>query len=197
MMMIAAIASCSTGSKVFISEIEKKGIPDSIGDPVLRNLQKQNDLVIAFATENYAWIRNKTYLILCKNGIEWTGYNYKKDEMPNDKSYSLNEAKVNAVSCDSLLGFINKTKAWNIKGEDGSGKRCGDGNNNCNITDASSNSLWLTMKEKYTASNYYAAAFFEECCPGNAERKLFLIIGAKVYNIVSGNASSGETKVEY
>lgn len=185
--MASVFVACTSGSKLFVSEVNNAATATDTGDSVLISLRQKNDLVIAFATENYAWVRNISYLLICKNDNTWYGYNYKKQNMPNDKSYSFSEIKINAPACDSLLNFINKNKAWEITGDTEEKSRCGESNSNCNINDASSNSLWLFTKEKLVSSSYYAPAFYEACCPGNVDRKLFLTIGAMVYSITSAN----------
>lgn len=195
---IILLAACSTGSKLLTDEVNKIGSADNISDSVLHSLQQKNDIVIAYITENYAWGRNISYSVICKNKDAWSGYRYNKKNMINDMGYTLSAVTVNTAACDSLLNYITTNKVWEIKGETGEeGSRCPNANQNCNIADAASNSLWLITKEKFIAPSYYAPFFFEECCPGNKDRHLFLMTGMKVMSIVKGGQSGGETKMEY
>lgn len=182
---IVAVASCSSSNKIFMNEMANSGATKKVSDSVFAGLQRDNDLVIAFGELNFAWVRNEKYAVLCKKGNEWKGYSYYHNMMPAQKTATLSPAEVNASACDSLLAYITANKAWNIKPEDPEQGRCPNGKTDCNITDASSSSLWLITKNNYTNAAYYAPAFFEECCPGNEDRKLFLIIGAKVQTIVT------------
>lgn len=196
--IICLLAACTAGNKLLISEVNKKGNTDSIPDAVIRSLQQKNDIVLAFATENYAWGRSFNYSIICKNQDGWTGCKYQKKNMPDNNSANLSPVTVNTAACDSLLSYITANKIWEIKGETGEGgNRCPNGNENCNINDAANNRLWLITKERFIAPSYYAASFFEECCPGNKDRNLFLMTGLKLTGIVNNAVEDDDIKMEY
>jgi len=56
-----------------IGQFEK---PEQIQDSVLLNLQKNNEVVLAFVIETYAWAKTKNYQVLTLNNNEWRGYHY-------------------------------------------------------------------------------------------------------------------------
>lgn len=183
------IYSCKTSQQSTLKAIEKYGMAETIEDSVIQSLRQQNDLILAFATENYAWVRSTSFLILCKKNQEWTGYNYYRNDMPKrsnetGSSFNINPVFVNNTVCDSLLNFMKDSKAWTIKGDSGNGF-CPNGTQSCNITDQATSRLWIISKEKYLYPSYYAPQFFEDCCPGNEERKLFLTITQKIQDIVA------------
>ncbi|MEP6514215.1 MAG: hypothetical protein ABJA79_10115, partial [Parafilimonas sp.] len=147
----------------------------------------------AFATENFAWMRSVNYLIIAQNNGEWMGYQYYVNLMPGqpraNEPGNINPAVVNKSVCDSLLQYITQHKAWNIKGETGQ-NFCSNGNTACNINDASTARLWLITKNRLINPSYYAPVFFEQCCPGNKDRALFLSIINKIQDSVAVQANS-------
>ncbi len=183
----AFIFSCKTTGSLSLTELEQHAVAAPVEDSVLHALQQQYDVVIGAATENYAWIRNVTYTLLCKKDNSWTGYSYYKNNMPpGDKknyiAFTLTPAAVNNNSCDSLLASMLQHKVWDIKGDSENGFCSGD--KQCNITDAATKRLWVITQTKFIAPSYYAPEFFEECCPGNEQRKQFLDITARIQGMV-------------
>jgi hypothetical protein len=191
-MISFVFASCSAQKELLIQKINGMDHNPIIEDTVLRNLREKNDLVIAYATENFAWTRSINYLILTQTNGEWMGYQYYVNLMRNSPQASvpgnINPAIVNKASCDSLLQYITQHLAWNIKG-DGGQNFCPDGNNGCNINDASGARLWIITKKGLANPSYYAPEFFEQCCP-DKDRALFLSIINKIQNIVAVQAIS-------
>ncbi|HYK45087.1 MAG TPA: hypothetical protein VEV83_07960 [Parafilimonas sp.] len=191
--IFCAFASCSAQQNSVVQQVDALGRSETIEDSVIRRLRDNNDLVIAYAVENFAWVRSANYLIIAKNSNEWTGYHYYVSLMHNPGQPAapgnINPAEVNKLSCDSLLEYISKTKAWTIKGDSGE-NFCPNSNQSCNINDASGARLWIITKQGSVNPSYYAPEFFEECCPGNKDRALFLSIAKKIEQIVSVDAIS-------
>lgn len=188
--------SCGSTQKLSsVNLIDKYGRQETIEDSVIRSLQQNNDIVIALATENYAWARSTNYLIVAQHNDEWIGYNYFVNNMPLAKengaiaNFNINPAVVKKESCDSLLKYITDNEAWKIRG-DSAGNFCPNNNKNCVINDAAISRLWIITKNKLINPAYYAPEFYEECCAGNSERKLFLQIAYKISTIVTIQAHS-------
>lgn len=161
-----------------------------IEDSVLSKLQSENDLVVAYAIENFAWARSISYRIVAKNNNVWQGYVYHKNLMNNSTASPsvLNKINVNNASCDSLISYLTVNKAWLIKG-DADGNFCNDVNKKCNINDAPGARLWMTTKSAAMNAGYYAPEFYEQCCPGNEQRKLFISVTEKIAAIVNADAA--------
>jgi len=183
----SVFASCSAQKTSVMQQVDVLGQDQTIEDSVIRRLRDNNDLVIAYAVENFAWVRSISYLIIAKKNDEWMGYQYHVNLMRNQPQASvpgnINPAEVNKASCDSLLQYITQTKAWNIKGDSGQ-NFCPDGNNGCNINDAAGARLWIITQKGLVNPSYYAPEFFEECCP-DKDRALFLSVTKKIQDIVA------------
>lgn len=183
--------SCSAQKNVLISNIDASQNKQPIEDSVLNKLQAENDLVIAYAVENFAWVRSMDFKIIAQKNNEWTGYNYHLDLMHNSSGSptTFTDEVVDKTACDAVLNYITENKVWAITGDSGNGF-CADGNKNCNINDASSARLWIITKNAAINPSYYAPEFFEKCCP-DKQRGLFLSITKKVASIF-GNKSQSE-----
>ena len=128
----------------------------------------QNQLIIAY------WY---------KKDNEWKGYTYHKNLMPSDSPTKLSEsATVDKAAAAALLNYITENNAWAIPGDSENGF-CPDGNKTCNINDAPGERLWMITKTAAIAPGYYAAGFYEECCP-EKQRGLFVSIAKKINAIV-------------
>ena len=88
-------------------------------DSVINNLRNNNDIVIAYAVENFAWVRKINYTFLHKKMDEWKGYHYNVNLMKQNPSQSIVSININKTACDSLMAYIAQTKAWAIKGDNG------------------------------------------------------------------------------
>ncbi len=179
--MAALNLGCSAQKSSLVSNIDASGDKQPIEDSVLQKMQAENDLVIAFAVENFAWVKSINYRILTHNNNEWKGYLYHKNLMQNASAgspTSMHAVTVNNAACDSLLNYITEKKAWDIKGDSGNGF-CADGSKRCNINDASGSRLWIITKNAAINPSYYAPDFYESCCP-EQQRGLFLSITKKI-----------------
>lgn len=186
--MAALNLGCSAQKSSLISNIDASGGKQPIEDSVLQKLQAENDLVIAFAVENFAWVKSIDYRILAHSNNKWRGYLYHKNLMWNATAgspTSMHAVTVDNAACDSLLNYITEKKAWDIKGDTGDGF-CADGNKHCNINDASGSRLWVITKNAAINPSYYAPDFYERCCP-EQQRGLFLSITKKITAIAGEN----------
>ncbi len=192
--LIIILTSCSNSQKISMQGFDQFGRAEAIDDSVLNSLQQKNDIVLAYATENYAWGRSATYYIITLNKNEWTGYNYFVRYKPAlDKttaiSCNINPVVVSKESCDSILQFIEKNEVWKIKGDNGE-DFCTNGTKNCTINDGATSRLWIITKAKLVNPSYYEPQFFEKCCPGNTERKLFIEAAKKINDIIMVSGGS-------
>jgi hypothetical protein len=165
---------------LLISNIESIGNKQSVDDETIKKLQSENDLIIAYAVENFAWVKSMDYTIIIQKDNEWKGYKYHKNLMANSAGSptSINPISVNKSACDSLLDYIEKNKVWTISGDNGE-NFCTDGNKNCNINDAASLRLWIITKKGSINPSYYAPDFYQKCCP-NEQRGLFISVTKKI-----------------
>jgi hypothetical protein len=171
---------CSAQKNSLISNIELAGNKQPVDDETIKKLQNENDLIIAYAVENFAWVKSMDYHIISQKNNEWKGYKYHRNLMTNNAGSptTITSEKINKAACDSILNYITEKKAWTIKGDSEDGF-CSNGNKNCNINDASGLRLWLITKNAVINPSYYAPDFFEKCCP-NEQRGLFLSITKKI-----------------
>ena len=181
-------SGCSAQKEVLISNIESSPGKQAVEDSVLRKLQAENDLVIAYAVENFAWVRSIDYRILAQNSNGWKGYRYHQNLMRSGGAGSpttFNEVSINKTAADDALNYITENKAWDIKG-DPAGGPCTNGSKNCNINDAAGARLWIITKKGAINPGYYAPEFYENCCP-DKQRGLFLSITKKISTAVEGS----------
>jgi len=159
-------------------------------DSVLLNLQKNNEVVLAFAIETYAWAKTKNYKILALNNNEWKGFNYTVNNTSHTSS-GLTPIDVSDDSCNALWKFIKDKEATKIDGDNGKDICTGEKKNNCNINDGATWRLLFITKNSVDDPSYYEPEFYEKCCPGDSNRQLFLQVANKIKNIV-GNVNGIE-----
>jgi len=180
-------SGCSAQKDALMSNIESSSGKQVVEDSVLRKLQAENELVIAYAVENFAWARSIDYRILVQNNNEWKGYRYHQNLMRSGAGSPtiFNEVSINKTAADDALSYITENKAWEIKG-DPQGGPCTNGSKKCNINDASGARLWIITKKGAINPAYYAPEFYENCCP-DKQRGLFLSITKKISAAVEGS----------
>lgn len=174
---------CSAQKNLVEQNINSSGNKQAIEDDELKKLQSENDLVIAFAVENFAWVKSIDYFIIAKNSNGWKGYKYHHNLMRGNAGTptSIQSHDVNSADCDAVVKYISDNEGWNIKGDSGQ-DFCNDGNKNCNINDAPGARLWMITKTAYISPSYYAPQFYEKCCP-EKQRGIFLSITQKIAGI--------------
>lgn len=186
-LITAAFASCKAQEDILIKKIDEAGSNQVLEDSVMNNLRNNNDIIIAYAVENFAWVKKTDFIILAQKSDSWKGYQYKLNLM--NHSQSIISVSINKNACDSLMAYIMQNKAWTIKGDNGE-NFCTNGSKNCNINDAASARLWIITKKTVANPSYYAPEFYENCCP-DKDRTLFLSIKNKIENCVNINSAQG------
>ncbi len=194
-LLMALLSACSNNKNLaqsamptldtLIQHINSSKTDAEDANPQLAQLQKENDIVISFATLNFAWSRTGTYFVIAgKNGI-WKRYQYKAKLSPgNEATIELVPQSVLADSVLPLLERYTKAGLWQTAGDDG-GNFC-PGNKQCNINDAETWSLSVATPQHIHTTTYYAPQFFEECCPGNHLRSEFVSIGKLMQQLAGG-----------
>lgn len=195
------IASCSSSQKLAQQEIKIYGSAGSPDDSMLTTLQKQHDLLLVFAEDNPAWTRTTKYSVLANKNKQWDGYHY---EVNNAKIGSkskmksgLNKITISQSLSDSVLQYVTKNELWKDQG-DGGKDFCNNTTpssastrpgSNCNITDANTWKLYIIIPDRVKEISFYAPEYFEQCCPGNQERKNFVEVVKKIKALMHGSAS--------
>lgn len=183
---LLAILSCKN-TKVMSSDISEKNVTvdensDQPKDSIIRKLQNENDLVLAFEVETVAWAKTSSYKILAKKGDTWKAYTAHVSRMPQSQS-TLQPAEINNAQAERLWQFFKDNKIGSLPG-DKDGNFCDDESKNCNINDGTVWHLLIMTKNKFDYPTYYEPAFFEKCCPGNKERELFLQAANKLSALI-------------
>jgi hypothetical protein len=178
--IVVLVASCKAQENLSVKKIDDAGTNQDLEDSVISNLRSNNDIIVAYAVENFAWARSINYIILAQKNGEWKGFRYKRSLMKQNPSQSISSVSINNNACDSLLTYVLQTNAWSIKGDNGE-TFCTNGSKNCNINDAASGRLWIITKKTVFNPSYYAPEFYEKCCP-DKDRALFLSIKDKIEN---------------
>ena len=183
---------CVAQKNSLISNVDAVGKKQPIGDSLLERLQTENDIIIAYAVENFAWIRSMDFHIIAQNNNGWQGYTYHKNLMKNNvgSPTSINMVNVDKSACAALINYITENKAWTIPGDSGNGF-CKDGNKNCNINDAAGLRLLIITKNGVVNPYYYAPDFYEKCCP-DKERGLFLSITKKIQALLGAESATDQ-----
>ena len=172
------ILSCSN-TKVMSANFEEYARKEQVQDSFLLSLQQNNDVVIAYAVESFAWVKAISYKIITLKDGEWYGYAYNKKITggPVETHESINVSK---KDCEDVWKYIQANEAWKLKG-DGGKDFCGtEKKTNCTINDGQTWRLLILTKEKIVDPSYYEPEFYDNCCPGNADRKLFLEVINKI-----------------
>jgi hypothetical protein len=187
-MFFVSSLSCSAQIKTIVQKIEKNAQLGLATDSILRKIQKENDLVIGYSSYNTTWrhVPIQYFLIGLKNN-QSKAYSYTINQNVTNKEvpFTLDSMIVSNTNKDSILALFKQANGWSLKHvEDGNTIHCSDIPNSahCTINDASAKSLIVMTKTHQQISNFYAPEFFEQCCPGNAERQRFLTIIRPIKN---------------
>ncbi len=172
---ILLFSSCSNTKAMHENQWQQYGRIEQVADPFLNSLQKNNDLVLVFALENYAWGKSVNYKALALNNNEWTAYGWyvNKNAGPSVQP-NVNPLIVSNDSCNAIWKFFQDKQVWKVKGDTGEGFCTGSKNGDCNISDGANWRLLIITKDKVIDPTYYEPGFFENCCPGNTDRALFV-----------------------
>lgn len=178
---MAVILSCNNTRVMSAGSFDQYARTEQVTDSFLLSLQQENEIVLAFAAESYAWVRAVDYRIITLNKGQWKGYAYYK----RTTGGPLKKHDVITVSdevCNEAWKFIQTNEAWKVKGDGGKDFCNSSGNKSCNINDGITWRMYIITKDKIADPSYYEPAFYEECCPGNVERKLFIEAVNKIKN---------------
>lgn len=187
--LLVAFSSCAV-NKTGLSQVNEMNKSQPIEDSVIENLRQQNDVLLIAATVNMAWAKNISYHILAKKGSEWKGISYFKNKMPNGNPPDvINDVAVDKQVCESILQMVETNKAWTITGDEGK-DFCAD--KKCMIYDAAIKLMMITTPSGYSAATYYAPEYFEECCKGNPQRALFVLITGKIDAMFQSSGNNAE-----
>lgn len=166
-----------------------------VDDSMLKLLQLRNRVVLAYTIEDYAWTRNATNYVLALDNNGWKAYSYKasltSNIANNTTRNTLQTFNIRRATGDSVLQVFANEQAWKIQGDSGSNfcqiPATGNGAVTvCNITDQPTYELRILQGGSYSSASYYAPAYFEKCCPGNADRKKFLQLTSLLEATVTG-----------
>lgn len=201
--LLMMIVSCGSSREVsannFVNSINSAPAPsnDETLDSMLSALQQQNDLLLVFADQNFAWTRTTTYYILAKDGKDWKGYFYKGSNRPSPGTSNIiyNAVSVSGAEADSVLAYFDNNALWQVKGDNGkdfcsTSSETNDKQtitNKCNIYDANTWKILMITKNKILSPSYYAPEFYERCCPGNTDRKHFVEAAKKIQALIQKN----------
>lgn len=180
---MVVILSCNNTRVMSAGSFDQYARTEQVTDSFLLSLQQHNEVVLVFAVESYAWVRAIDYRIIALNKDQWQGYSYYKRITGGaiEKHETIN---VSNDLCSEAWKFIQTNEAWKVKGDDGKDFCSGSEKKNCTINDGVTWRMYILTKDKIADPAYYEPAFFEECCPGNNERKLFIEAVTKIKNAV-------------
>lgn len=197
--VLMATVSCGSSREVsahrFADTLSNAAAPQQLTlDSTLSALQQQNDLLLVFGDQNFAWTRTTTYYILAKNGDDWKGYFYKAPNSPSPGNSTIiyNPVIVSNAGADLVLAYFNHNALWHVKGDNGkdfcsAGSETNDTQkvtNKCNIYDATTWEILMVTKNKVLGPSYYAPDFYERCCPGNIDRKHFVEAAKRIQALI-------------
>ena len=183
-LLTTAILSCNNTRVMSASSFDEYARAEQITDSFLLSLQQSNEVVLAYAIESYAWVRAVDYRIITLNKGEWKGFAYYK-KITGGASETHETIPVSRKDCEELWKYIQTNEAWKIKGDKGKDFCSGEKKSNCNINDGVTWRLYVITKDKIVDPSYYEPEFYENCCPGNAERKLFIDVTNKIKQAVN------------
>jgi len=184
--IIVFLLSCSNSRAISSTGMEAPDNTTQITDSVLRSLYKNNELVIGVAFENFAWGHNATYRVFVMNNNEWMAYTWYTNYNAVGVVPNVNPSVVSADTCKAVLDFLKDNHIEKIKGDEGQ-PGCSESPQKCNINDGATWHLFLLTKEKIIAPSYYEPKYFDNCCPGNKDRKQFLDAVNKIVAVLDRN----------
>lgn len=173
------ILSCNNTRVMSANSFDEYARTEQVEDSFLLSLQQSNDVVIAYAIESFAWVKAISYQIITLKDGEWKGYTYNK-KITGGPVETHQNLSISKKDCDDAWKYIQTTEAWKIKGDSGTNFCSGDKKSNCNINDGVTWRLLIITKDKIIDPSYYEPEFYENCCPGNTDRKLFLDVVNKI-----------------
>lgn len=186
---LAQTKSMFSNNDTLIKNINNSKADAETNNAELKKLVQENDLVIAFASLNYAWTRRGTYTVLANRNKEWKLYWFQSRLPPsaNESTEELKPLNVSAADAEKIKNLYAESSLWTTEG-DADGNFCA-GKKDCNINDAETWAISAATPQKMHTTTYYAPKFFEECCPGNSIRARFVGLAEEMMKL-TGNRSS-------
>lgn len=176
--ILQSCAVTKTPVEIFAKGMEQSAQIATEQNSKLAEMAAAGALIIDYGDNNFAWTRTSSHLILVYQNKEWKGFNYQVSIPNGSREIILNTSSVNPAACDSVLAYINDSKAWNLLSQ-GNSFTCGDGKQ-CTINDANTSSLSLIWGNKASEVSVYAAGPMSTCCPSNENLKKFVTIATLI-----------------
>ena len=173
------LVSCTSSQRLLIRQVDKSGTEASPEDSTLRVLQSNSQLLLIFVNENFLFSRVRSYNILAYHNGKWTAILYGAGNMIRPGSglpetpVTYDSFAVSQQNCDSIQRYLLDNRIWAVPGDDGK-HFCSDTLSNCTLKNGTRWRLLIMTPGKMIDRSYYAPEFFEKCCPGNPERKIFI-----------------------
>ena len=179
-----AQSTTNIATDTLLQIINKSKKDTAVINPQIEILAKENDVIIAFATLNYAWTRKGTFYVLACKNKEWKLYSYSsKLYAANDSTISIASTNISISQAESIEHLYTSSGLWTTGGDE-KGMFCND-KKDCNITDAETWILTVATLQNIHTTTYYAPEFFERCCPGNLYRQRFVAIAKEIQRLAS------------
>ena len=182
--IIYSFEGCSGTNKSWKTDFKAVASIEIFEDSILKRLQENfNLLIITYNQLSRNPERSPYFKIMAFDNKSWYAIEYHKPtvQMLNHiytlkyKKYELSFSK-----SDSVLNIFKKTNFLQIKPKD---EGCVESNLQkdkngkyilCQIADASTPTIIIVQKKWVSRKIYFAPEYWEECCPGNRDRQVFI-----------------------
>ena len=159
-------------------------------DSVLKELQMKYDLVLVAGHEIRAWGHTAGYKIIALKDNEWMGYDYYVNRgNTSDESHiencNINPRVIEQGAAATAWKFIQQQNTAILKKEKDNDPCSHDKAKQCNINDGGDWHIMILKPASVEETRYYEPEFFENCCPGNDNRKLFIEAFHKIEEAVA------------
>jgi hypothetical protein len=176
MAMFISITACSQTQQLTqaINQQPNEGTTENM---FLDSLQKTEDLVIAFSKQNTAWGKSAAYYVLSAKQNKWSGF-YFTQPLHNKAMPSAQKINVNQTEANALAQLLLSEKIYLIKGEEAACLQ------KCKIDDAENWLFILLTPSNSHTIQFTAPYYFEDCCPGNANRTHFIEAAEQLQRLI-------------
>src|SRR5215210_4146564 len=80
LIIFVIVASCGNSQKLAFKDFDNYATSKKPADSILASLQTNNECLLVYAIEDYAWTRTITYHVLANNNNAWKSYFYKDSQ---------------------------------------------------------------------------------------------------------------------
>ncbi len=187
-----AQAATMPSNDLLLQHIDSSAPDTDLINPHLKALQRENDLVIALGTLNYAWARRGTFYALTQKNNSWALYSYQSKLPPSaeDEAATLTPQTVSGEAAEKIKQLYTASGLWETGGDNGESFCSGAAK--CNINDAETWTLSVATPHTIHTTTYYAPDFFEQCCPGNLYRQHFVALAKELIKLAPSATSAQE-----